>query len=68
MLLEFDGAWVTAPGGVVGRDGCRFLIVGTKPMMRAFDEIIQSLGYTYPKHQLLVRCDRDAGANLRGVG
>ena len=55
LEAEFDGAWGTAPGGATDRGGCRFLSVGTKPMMRAFDEMIQSLGYTYPAHQLLVR-------------
>ena len=55
LEAEFDGAWGTAPGGATDRGGCRFLSVGTKPMMRAFDEMIQALGYTYPAHQLLVR-------------
>ena len=35
--------------------GARFLSVGTNPMMRGFDALIESLGYAYPANRFLLK-------------
>ena len=52
-MLEEEFAWAGDARGF------RFLSVGTKPMMKSFDAMVQSLGYEYPAHQFLVKANDD---------
>jgi NAD(P)H-flavin reductase len=51
----FDGTWGTEPEGEMAhlRAGVRFLVVGTKEMMRETDKLLASIGYEQPTHALL---------------
>jgi hypothetical protein len=59
-LIEevFDAAWGTGRKDGLHkerRDEVRFLMVGTKKMMKVADKMVRGLGYPMPDHALLLK-------------
>ena len=49
----FDQGWGVASDDAAARGRVMWLSIGTKPMMRSFDAMVEQNGYPMPRHALL---------------